>query len=638
MTAPGKQQAWLEANQRYLVAELGRLKLRLSGDADDAAARIAVDEARAALSAPARIDLLAARFQLSPFERDVLLLCAGVELDAALLRACGEAQGDVRRAHATFALALGALDAPHWSALAPDGPLRRWRMIELDEAAGVTAARLRIDERILHHLAGLDGLDARLAPLLRRTAGAELVADSQLAIGDAIVTALVGPGLVLLGGNDPRGQRDVAAHVAQRLGFELYRLRAEDLPGGVVEQQAFGVLWQREFMLSMRALLIECSPSHGSVVERLVEGLSGPVFVTGLEALSVDRMLVRAHVDKPAPAEQKQLWQRALGAVAEHLDGSLAGVAAQFRLSTHTIITTAHGLRGTLAASSQPDQQLWDACRGLGRAKLHELAQRIAARADWEQLVLPAAQTQMLAQIVVHLRQRLTVHEQWGFSARSARGLGVSALFAGESGTGKTMAAEVVARALHLDLYRIDLSSVVSKYIGETEKNLRRVFDAAEESGAILLFDEADALFGKRSEVKDSHDRYANIEVSYLLQRMEAYSGLAILTTNMKAALDSAFQRRLRFVVSFPFPDQKQRAAIWRNIFPPATPLQGIDLERLAQLQVAGGHIRNIALNAAFLAAEAGEPVRMVHLLQAAQGDAAKRERPIADAETRGWV
>jgi len=179
---------------------------------------------------------------------------------------------------------------------------------------------------------------------------------------------------------------------------------------------------------------------------------------------------------------------------------------------------------------------------------------------------------------------------------------------------------------------------VFSKYIGETEKNLRKVFDAAEDSGAILLFDEADALFGKRSEVKDSHDRHANIEVSYLLQRMEAYTGLAILTTNLKTSLDTAFQRRLRFVVQFTFPDTEQREAIWRSVFPGATPTHSLDYRKLAQLQVAGGNIRNIALNAAFLAADAGEAVGMVHLLHAAHSEGSKRERPLTDAETRGWI
>ena len=231
----------------------------------------------------------------------------------------------------------------------------------------------------------------------------------------------------------------------------------------------------------------------------------------------------------------------------------------------------------------------------------------------------------------------ITVLERWGFAARYSRGLGLTALFAGASGTGKTMAAEVLAHTLDLDLFQIDLAGLVSKYIGETEKNLRRVFDAAEDSGAILLFDEADALFGKRSEVKDSHDRYANLEVSYLLQRMEAYRGLAILTTNMRHAIDTAFLRRLRFVVEFPFPDAAERARIWQRVFPPETPRAGLDPARLAQLGVAGGVIRNIAMHAAFLAADAAEPVRMSHLLAAARTEYAKLERPLGRAETEGW-
>jgi SpoVK/Ycf46/Vps4 family AAA+-type ATPase len=243
----------------------------------------------------------------------------------------------------------------------------------------------------------------------------------------------------------------------------------------------------------------------------------------------------------------------------------------------------------------------------------------------------------VLREIVVHVRQRARVYEHWGFSGKGGRGLGISALFSGSSGTGKTLAAEVIAGELHLDLYQVDLSQLVSKYIGETEKNLRQVFDAAEAGGAVLLFDEADALFGKRSDVKDSHDRYANIEVSYLLQRMEAYRGLAILTTNMKSAIDTAFLRRIRFVITFPFPDEVQREQIWRRIFPSETPLANLDWASLARLTVAGGNIRNIALHGAFLAADAESPVTMDHLLQAARGEYAKLEKPLTAAEIGGW-
>ena len=229
------------------------------------------------------------------------------------------------------------------------------------------------------------------------------------------------------------------------------------------------------------------------------------------------------------------------------------------------------------------------------------------------------------------------MYDAWGLGRAAARGLAVTALFAGASGTGKTMAAEVLARDLSLDLFHVDLSAVVSKYIGETERNLARVFDRAEGAGAILLFDEADALFGKRTEVKDSHDRNANMEVSYLLQRMESYRGLAVLTTNMPDALDPAFLRRLRFVVSFPFPDAAARRAIWQRAFPPEAPLSGVDLDKLAQLNASGGQIRNIALGAAFLAAEEGTPIRMAHLLAAATTEIAKVQRTPTAQEIKGW-
>ena len=445
--------------------------------------------------------------------------------------------------------------------------------------------------------------------------------------------------VVVLSGDDPSGQTDVAAQVAVQLGLQLQRVRAEDLSQNIGELDAFAVLWQREQVLLGGVLLVECRDLEmPKSVASLVERIGSMVFVAGRDVPPLSRAALRFTVNKPEAAEQKHLWEQALGSAAQRLNGSLDSIASQFRLSAQTILSTGEELRAAVTESDGPDAMLWQACRTASRSRLDDLAQRLEPAAGWQDLVLPEPQKIILGQIAAHAKNRLTVYQQWGFAGKGSRGLGISALFAGESGTGKTMAAEVLAQELHLDLYRIDLSSVVSKYIGETEKNLRRVFDAAEDSGAILLFDEADALFGKRSEVRDSHDRYANIEVSYLLQRMEAYRGLAILTTNMKAALDTAFLRRLRFVVQFPFPDAAQREAIWRNIFPKATPIADIDYVKLAKLNVSGGNIRNIALNSAFLAAEASEPVRMLHLLQAAHSEAAKRERPLSDAETRGWA
>jgi SpoVK/Ycf46/Vps4 family AAA+-type ATPase len=368
----------------------------------------------------------------------------------------------------------------------------------------------------------------------------------------------------------------------------------------------------------------------------LVGRLRGVVFLATREPVRLTRTFVRLDANKPGPVGQKQLWRNALPAAAESPNGTLDDLSEQFRLSARLISSTGYLLssqEGQLAAD-----ELWDACRSLARPKLEDLAQRIVPCATWDDLILPDPQKNTMRQLAAQVRHRMKVYETWGFAEKGRRGLGVSALFTGPSGTGKTMAAEVLARELRLDLYRIDLSAVVSKYIGETEKNLKQVFDAAEEGGVLLLFDEADALFGKRSEVRDSHDRYANIEVGYLLQRMEAYQGLAILTTNLKSSMDTAFQRRLRFTVNFPFPDAAQREAIWRKVFPAATPIQGLDTKKLAQLNVTGGNIRNVALNAAFLAAEAGTAVGMANLVEAARLEAQKIERPLSDAEIRGWV
>jgi AAA+ superfamily predicted ATPase len=583
-------------------------------------------------------------FQLSPFERDVLLLCAGTEMDSQLAALCDSALDEPRRHGVTFGLALAALDEPHWSALAPVGPLRHWRLLELDESAGVARGLLRIDERILHYLAGVNYPDVRLRSLLNEATAPSAMAETHRALCGAVhaglesATAGDGP-LVWLNGDDQQGQADVAVAVAAALGLRIQVLRAEDVPAGHAELEALATLWEREAMLLGSTLLVSCgSDPLPAAASRFLAQLRGLVFVSASQPQRLERPALRFTVDKPDQAEQKRLWRQALGAGAAGLDGALDGIAGQFKLGARTILAEGARLAPALLASDRPVSLLWAACRAVGRTHLDELAQRIDSAAGWDDLILPEAQKATLKQIGAHVRNRIKVHQDWGFAARDARGLGISALFAGESGTGKTMAAEVLAHELKLDLYRIDLSAVVSKYIGETEKNLRRVFDAAEDSGAILLFDEADALFGKRSEVKDSHDRYANIEVSYLLQRMESYRGLAILTTNLKTALDAAFQRRLRFVVQFPFPDQDLREAIWSRAFPSRTPLARIDNGKLARLSVTGGTIRNIALNAAFHAAEREEQVSMAHLLHAAHFEASKHERPLSDAETRGWV
>ena len=344
---------------------------------------------------------------------------------------------------------------------------------------------------------------------------------------------------------------------------------------------------------------------------------------------------VNFEVNPPDKQESATLWRAALGDRYAEPNGSIEALVEQFVIPVSDI----PGLVRTSESSEEPlEQALWDTARKAGRRKLDDLAQRLQSKGTWDDIVLPNGTMAILKEIVSNVRNRSTVFGKWGFGEQTSRGLGIAALFHGPSGTGKTLAAEVLAGELGLDLFRIDLASIVSKYIGETEKNLRRIFDAAERCGAILLFDEADALFGKRTEVKDSHDRYANIEVSYLLQRMETYRGIAILTTNMKEAFDPAFLRRIRFVVEFPFPAKSEREKIWMKCVPNKAPLNEVSFGGLSRLSVPGGNIRNIALSAAFLASEERCDIEMRHFLAAAKSEYAKIDRPLTDSEVDGWL
>jgi AAA+ superfamily predicted ATPase len=666
--------AWVEANQRYISAALDEVRAALEeytgqtsralpgpGLPDDGIPGPDRSEGSGAPLAPAAappwpegigapaLQALCETFGLSPFERAVLLLCAGMELDGSFSSVCARAQGDPARGWPTFGLALAALPGAHWTALTPEAPLRRWRLVEVGAGGALTASPLRIDERILHYLAGVQHLDERLLGFVEPIARGDDIVPSQRAVSERIVRAWsASPDsslpVVQLCGGGVGTRRAVAAEASAALGLHVWGLRAEALPAGPQELDSLARLWEREAAMAGRTLLLESDegegpdPARDALLTRFAEGLGSPLVLSSRERrIHPTRVVITFDVARPTPIEQRSVWRSELGDASP--DAEIDVLVGQFNLDVAAIREACVAARASeLAGTEAVDGPLWEACRIRARPRLDDLAQRIDPAAGWDDIVLPEPARDILRQIALHARHRPRVYGDWGFEAKSTRGLGISALFVGPSGTGKTMAAEVLAGDLRLDLYRIDLSQVVSKYIGETEKNLRRVFDAAEDGGAVLLFDEADALFGKRSEVRDSHDRYANIEVSYLLQRMEAYRGLAILTTNMKEALDTAFLRRIRFVVHFPFPDTPARAEIWRRVFPEATPTERLDMERLSRLNLAGGNIRNIALNAAFLAADAREPVRMSHLLRAARSEYAKLEKPLTEAEIGGWA
>lgn len=661
---PSVHDRWLSGNQQYLLLSLARVRkalldylLRSQPDAvvnavpEPLPQAVDADSLAASMPAPPALLSLCAAFELSAFERDLLLLCVGVELEPAFRRLCQKAGGT---AQPTFQLALSALAQPHLSAVSPSGPLRRFGLVEALSSETLTASPLRIDPRILSHLTGLSLVDERLLAVGRLLSppdeplGTALSSLAQQIVRLWSVDTEEAPPAVSLFGADGGERLALAQHACQPLGLLLFEVRCADLPHSPAERAQLAKLWAREQSLLHIALLLSVADGDSPETVRQamlwIAQLPGAVLCSSPTPLrDAQKRMVGIEVPRMLPDERTEL----LTELFEELDPQLASMrgpggesllselSMQFQIGREAVVAACQRASGM---SLPLPQALWQSFRMQARPHLDELARRVEPKVTWDDLVLADEVKQKLRELLAHQRYQVTVLRSWGMAGTAQRGLGVSALLCGQSGTGKTFAAEALAHELQLDLYHIDLSQIVSKYIGETEKNLRRVFDAAEEGGAVLLFDEADALFGKRSEVKDSHDRYANIEVSYLLQRMESYQGITLLTSNLRSALDSAFLRRLRFIIPFPFPDANQRAELWRRAFAKQTPTRGLVFEKLAQLSVTGGQIRNIALCAAFLAASQGQPVGMRHILDAARSEYQKSERPLNENEVRGWL
>lgn len=599
-------------------------------------------EKAASTDPPPALIMLARLFCLSRFEQDILLLCAGMELDTRIPALCARVQGAAGRSYPTFALSLALFDDPRWDALSPDRPLRHWRMLEISQpgAEPLTTSPIRADERIVSYIKGLNIPDDRLTPLIipaGNTGDPGTLPPSQQQIVTKIRQIFLqssGNGripVIELTGPDSGSKDLVARYAAAAMGRHLFRLPAGIIPAQADTLETVARLYERESILLPVALYVEHGENEAQTVpaERFLARSNGIIFLDARDTVPLLCPSESIEVCRPTPAEQEEVWCTASPPVRKEYARVLAG---QFSMDVMAIRKAAAAMPPGITPG-EAEKRIWEACIAATRPRLDLLAQRIEPKASFDDLVLPEKEQKLLHEIAGQVKNRITVYDDWGFRRKMNRGLGISALFAGESGTGKTMAAEAIACQLNLSLYRIDLSQVVSKYIGETEKNLRKLFDAAEDGGTILFFDEADALFGKRSEVKDSHDRYANIEVNYLLQRMEAFEGLAILATNAKSALDPAFVRRLRFIVDFPYPGPSERRAIWEKVFPQSVPCEKLDLDRLARFNLTGGSIHSVALNAAFLAAGSGGKVTMKTVLDATKTEFGKMNRPLNEGE-----
>lgn len=602
---------------------------------------------------PPALDSLAELFDLNGFERQVLLLALAPEIDASFGRLYGYVQDDATRGYATPQLAFdlfvesqGDLSAA-LAAFDPYAALRYFRLLRpAEEPAGLSVLPLCPSERTLGFLQGSNRLDARLAEVLEPVTPAP-VAPGHAALIDSHVRFLSEP---LSQGAWPRlnlvgptgvGKRAVARALCERLGADLHQLDSRSLSGSESEMVA---LLEREALLLQMAFYVDAADFEGSGelavrwIQRLLPRLRALFFIGSSTPWQTEWPLLSVGVPKLSADDQRTVWREVLTQVPNAVNGRVQAIVEQYDFGPAMILGAFRQAQGRAGMRSPEDgaiteKDLWDACRERAGVGLEGLAQRIEPCYGWDDMVVPRDVEEQLREIAGQVENRHLVYEEWGFRSKLSRGRGISALFSGPSGTGKTMAAEILAGHLDLDLYRIDLSAVVNKYIGETEKNLRRVFDAAEKSGAVLFFDEADALFGKRTEIKDSHDRYANIQIDYLLQRMEEYRGLAILATNKRSHVDQAFLRRLRFLVELPFPNAAHRLLIWRKLLSSAAPVGEISDDSLARLEIAGGNIRNIVLNAAFLAASASEPIGMDHLLRAAGREYSKEAKMITRAE-----
>ena len=607
------------------------------------------------------------RYDLTEIELDVVLIALGPDVDRRYEQLYGYLQDDVSARRATVNLALDLLTTSPSDRLAAmrifaaDSPLIRHGIVSLRADRRVDdppliARLIAVDELVTATLLGHRGLDRRLSvacrlvlPGSRSSSLGRAGPDRRFDGLQSLLSSSWGRTPVRLCFHGPAGtgRRRTALALGERLDRhvllvagsvlagepaavpDLLRLalRQAELDDALVYLEDADVLLQMPGQVGPD-VLIAALAAHPGVV---VLGTAQPWTPSRHHPLGV----IGVPFSAPTASDRRGIWRREVGAAgASAAPADLAAVGDQFRLSPRQIRDAAMTTAGEARLRRPPRsssalrltrRELFSAARSQSGHELTAFARRVRPVHGWDDLVVPEEADSQLRELAARVEHRTLVMDQWGFTSRLPGGRGVTALFAGPPGTGKTMAASVIAAELGLDLFAIDLSTVVSKYIGETEKNLSRVFDAAADSDAILLFDEADALFGKRSEVRDAHDRYANVEIAFLLQRMEEYDGLAILATNLRHHIDEAFLRRLHVIVDFPFPDTAERLQIWRSCLPRPLPLDdSVDLAAMAHHRLAGGNIRNVVLGAAYLAAQAGKPIGQAEFVAATRRELQK--------------
>lgn len=610
-------------------------------------------------------------FGLTRFETVCLIICLAPELDRKYEKLYAYLQDDATRRQPSRELILRLLcDTPEEAlaaraAFRSQAPLLRFRLLEATGSPGegqlpLLSRGLELDDRITSYILGHEQIDSRLERFARMAPpGArriEPASEFEQRASRFVQAYFNDPQfrscnlLLYLHGAAHTGQRSVVESVCQDHSLPLLVADVEAMKVGPFPFEEAAWLLGREAVLQSAALWLDRAdclladpdkhPVELKCLMDVTRTFARLAFLSGTRPwqppdLEQDRTFLSIEIPPPDLVSCMRDWGACLAARPPLLNQVDAAVlAGRFRFSAGQIKNALTAAENLARWRSPEDWQvtaadLHAACRAQSSPKLGRLAHKIETKHTWDDLVLPDDGFAQVKELCEQARHRHVVYGEWGFDRKLTLGKGLNALLSGPPGTGKTLAAQVIAGELQLDLYRIDLSQVVSKYIGETEKNLHSIFQEARAGQAILFFDEADALFGKRSEVKDAHDRYANIEVSYLLQKMEEYEGVAILATNLSQHIDDAFLRRIQFVIEFPFPDQQYRRRIWQRIFPHEAPVSpDVDFEVLArEIKLSGGNIKNIAVAAAFHAAGNGGVIRMSHLWRAARREHQKLGR-----------
>lgn len=597
-------------------------------------------------------------FDLTVLDLFILLVCLAPDIDRRFERMYAFLQDDISQRRPTVNLVMNLIGGDIqsrfavWERLQPNYPLSQHRLIMVKPPAdkpdvSAISHLVKLDERILRHLLGDRHPDERIHAVI-----SDDFHDGVITLPGNVYAALhealpVSP-LVYMRGRPGFGQVSTAARLCDEYDVPLLVIDANKFK---LIELPYDEAWRlalREAHLNEAALLIngwenllEDDRQPDRSLWQALYHFKRPVFLCGeedWEPLDVGRLrrMLRVAFDLPDYDERLRAWadQTQLAGI-DAADDTLSDISSKFRLTRDQIaraVTTAVDIASSRGAKVEAFD-LYAGVQAHVSLQLGHLAQRITPKVNWQDLVLPPEQLGQLHEIVDRARFNHIVHEQWGFENTIRGGYGISSLFAGDSGTGKTLSAQVIARELGLPLYKIDLSAVVSKYIGETEKNLNVIFTEARSSNAILFFDEADAIFGKRSEVKDARDRYANIEIAYLLQRIEDYEGIAILATNMRQNLDEAFTRRLDFLIDFPFPEAEYRLRLWQVHFPTQAPIDpSVDLVAISErYHLAGGNIRNAALASAYLAAADGGVITTRHIQNAIRREHQKMGRLLED-------